>query len=225
MFGKSVKAAAAAVAAAVALAGCGGAPKAGTAALVGDDRITVTELSQAVRDWREQFRADPVANELRADPANSAPQLAGDSESDMRGALTLLINFRVARGVADEAGVEITGARVDAAVRSLSRDRFGGYQRGRAESITLASGLPRRHTRDLARLVATQAAVMERFGASGDGRLDAATQQAGQRWNDLFRRTADGMGIEVNPRYGDYDPGKFEIGPFQHRLSKPDSGI
>ncbi|SFN92639.1 hypothetical protein K8Z49_19530 [Actinomadura madurae] len=218
MPGKSVKAAVAAVVAAAALAGCGGSPKVGTAALVGDDRITVTTLSQTVRDWRTQFRADPAANELRANPANPAPQLAGDSESDLQGALTLLINFRVAREVAEQAGVEVTGGQVDGAVQAL--DRQGG-----AGAITLASGLPRAHTRDLARLVATQLAVMQRFGADMDNRLSPATQQAGRQWNELFQRTARAMDIEVNPRYGSYDPAKFEVAPVVYRLSSPDSGI
>lgn len=218
MPGKSVKAAVAVVLAAGALAGCGGSPKVGTAALVGDDRITVTELSQTVRDWRAQFRADPAANELRANPANPAPQLAGDSESDLQGALTLLINFQVADKVADRAGVRVTGGEVDTAVQALD-------QQGGADSITLASGLPREHARDLARLVATQVAVMRHFGADINNRLNPATQQAGRQWNELFKRTADGMHIEVNPRYGTYNPDKFEIGPITYRLSSPDSGI
>ncbi|TDD84869.1 hypothetical protein E1293_12100 [Actinomadura darangshiensis] len=213
-----MKAAVAVVLAAGALAGCGGSPKVGTAALVGDDRITVTSLSQTVRDWRTQFRADPAANELRANPANPAPQVAGDSESDLQGALTLLINFKVARKVADRAGIEVTGGEVDGAVEAL--DHGGG-----AASITLASGLPREHARDLARLVATQAAVMQRFGADPNNRLNPANQRAGEQWNELFRRTADGMHIEVNPRYGHYDPAKFEIAPIAYRLSSPDSGI
>ncbi len=218
MFGKSVTAAGAAAAAAGVLTGCGAAPTAGTAALVGDDRITVTELSETVRDWREQFRTDPVANEMRANPSNPAQQLGGDSESDLRGALTLLINFEVAEEVADEAGVEITEGRVDAALANLDR-------RGGAGSLTLATGLPRERTRDLARLVATQIAGMESFGADLTDQTNPATQRAGQRWNELFRRTADGMRIEVNPRYGTYDPGRFEINAVDQRLSRPDPGI
>lgn len=218
MPGKSVKAVVAVVLAAGALAGCGGSPKVGTAALVGDDRITVTELSQTVRDWRTQFRADPAANELRANPAGPAPQLAGDSESDLQGALTLLINFKVADRVARKAGVTVTGGQVDTAVQALN-------QQGGAGSITLASGLPREHTRDLGRLVATQIAVMQRFGADLTNRLNPATQQAGRRWNELFQSTAGDMHIKVNPRYGSYDPGKLVVGPITYRLSSPDSGI
>jgi hypothetical protein len=200
-----------------ALAGCGGSPKVGTAALVGDDRITVTSLSQTVRDWRTQFRDDPRANEMRANPGGPAPGIAGDSDSDLRGALTLLINFRVADEAADRAGVTVTGAEIDRTLGVLNR-------RGGAGSITLASGLPRDQTRDLARFLSTQVAVMRQFGGDTTNPLSPATQQAAQRWEQLFRATADRMDIEVNPRYGTYDPGKVEVGPVQYRLSSPDSG-
>ncbi|GAA4224900.1 SurA N-terminal domain-containing protein [Actinomadura meridiana] len=203
--------------AATALAGCGGSPKVGTAALVDGDRITVTSLSQTVRDWRVQFRKDPRANDLRANPGNPAPQIAGDSDSDLRGALTLLINFDVADEVAHRAGVTVTGSEVDTALGVLNR-------RGGAESITLASGLPRDRTRDLARMFATQIAVMRKFGGDPADPLNPATQQAGQRWEELFRTTADRMNIEINPRYGTYDPDKVEVGPVRYRLSSPDSG-
>ncbi|RKS72059.1 hypothetical protein BZB76_4872 [Actinomadura pelletieri DSM 43383] len=211
--GKSAKVVAVALVAAGALTGCGGSPKVGAAAVVDDDRITVTTLSQTVRDWREQFRADPVANQLRANPGDPA-QLAGESDSDVRGALTLLINFRVAEEAAERAGVKVTGTQVDQAVGLLDADanRIMGRPptvRGGAESITLASGLPRRYTRDLARLVATQIAV----------------RQAGMQWPGLFRGTASAMDIDVNPRYGNYDPREVGVGPVRYRLSSPDSGI
>ncbi|HEY8482292.1 MAG TPA: hypothetical protein VIL71_20900 [Spirillospora sp.] len=218
MFGKSVKVAVAAVVAAGALAGCGATSKTGTAALVGDDRITVGELSDTVREWREQFRSDPIAGELRAGPANPAPQLAADSESDLRAALTLLINIRVADEVADREKIEVTGGRVDAALAFLGRNVP-------AQSVTLASGLPRERTRDLARLVATQNAVIERFGGDPSDRTKPATQSAGEQWNTLFRRTARSMKIEVNPRYGVYDSDRFRVQPAEHGLSRPDPGI
>ncbi|GAA4291462.1 hypothetical protein GCM10023178_64480 [Actinomadura luteofluorescens] len=120
--------------------------------------------------------------------------------------------------MARRARVEVTGGQVDGALQAL--DRQGG-----AQSITLASGLPRAHARDLARLVATQLAVMQRYGADLNNRLNPATEQAGRQWNELFQRTAAGMHIQVNPRYGHYDPAKFEVAPIVYRLSSPDSGI
>ena len=44
---------------------------------------------------------------------------------------------------------------------------------------------------------------MESFGADLTDQTNPATQRAGQRWNELFRRTADGMRIKVNPRLRD----------------------
>jgi hypothetical protein len=55
--------------------------------------------------------------------------------------------------------------------------------------------------------------------------LWARGYEGGGPHDELFRRTADGMEIEVNPRYGTYDPGTFEIDPAEQRLSRPDSGI
>ncbi|WP_067455944.1 hypothetical protein [Actinomadura macra] len=219
MLGKSVKVAVAALVAAGALAGCsGGTAKAGTAAVVGDDRITVTSLSQTVRDWREQFKDDPMANRMRAGSVDPAEGMGEDSgESDLRDALTLLVNFHVAAKMAASEGVAVPDGRTDEAVDLLN-------QKGGAESITLASGLPRDKTRDLARFLATQRLVMQRLGADGNPQ-SLQTAVAGKRWNDLFRSTADGLHIEVNPRYGTFDPVKGNVGPVLYRLSTPESGI
>ncbi|QXJ24378.1 hypothetical protein AGRA3207_005691 [Actinomadura graeca] len=219
MLGRSVKAAAAALVAAGALAGCsGGSPKAGTAAVVGDDRITVTALSQTVRDWREQFKDDPLANRMRAGSINPADGMGSESgESDLRDALTLLVNFRVAEKMARTQGVAVPEGQTDQAVDLLN-------EKGGAGSITLASGLPRDRTRELARFIATQRLVMQRLGADGNPQ-SLQTAAAGKRWNELFRSTADGMHIEVNPRYGTFDPVKGNVGPVLYRLSTPESGI
>lgn len=216
MPGKSVKVAAAALLAAGALAACDGAPpKVGAAAVVGGDRITVTSLSQTVRDWREQFKKDPVANQMRANPNDPAQQMGADSgESDVRGALTLLVSFRVAEKLARQQGVAVPDGQTDQVALLMD-------QRGGAGSITLASGLPRDKARDLARFLATQKLVMERLGTDGGPQ----SPQAGRRWNELFRTTADGMHIKINPRYGTFDPAKGAIGPVAYRLSSPESGV
>ena len=215
---RSLKVLAAAALAVGALAGCGGTPKVGTAAVVGGDRITVRTLDQTVRDWRAQFRKDPVANELRSNSPNPPPQLGGDSDSDLRGALTALINFRVAERMADKAGATVNGADVDQAVWRLK-------QNGGAESNTLARGLPRAYTRDFARFLATRDAVLRKLGGDPANPLSPATQLAGQRGNELALTTANGMDIEINQRYGEFDPKKLELGPVEYRLSSPDSGI
>lgn len=218
MPGKSVKAAVAVVLAAGALAGCGGSPKVGTAALVGDDRITTNELTRTVRDQEAQFKADPVAKNLLGNQQIRVPRFVPDDEYGVRGSLMMLINLRVVDEAAKQAGVDVTGGQVDSMVEALNRG-------GGAGSITLLNALPRERTRDFARFLVTQPAVMQRLGADLENPLSPATQQAGQRWTELLRHTAEDMDIEVNPRYGTYDPGKVEVGPITYRLSSPDSGI
>ncbi|TDD67255.1 hypothetical protein [Actinomadura rubrisoli] len=214
-----MKAAVAVLVAAGALAGCGGSPRVGTAALVGDDRITVTTLSQTVRDWRGQFRSDAAANQMRSNSNDPSEQVgAGSGEADMRGALTLLINFRVAEKMAAQQGVPVPDGQTDQVVEGLNK-RPGG-----AASFTLASGLPREKARDVARFIATRQLVLRRLGADGNP-ASPATAQAGQRWNALFRGTADRMHIKINPRYGTFDAVRGDVGPVGYRLSSPETGV
>ncbi|MFB4296078.1 hypothetical protein [Actinomadura sp. NTSP31] len=218
MPGKSLKVAVAAVVAAGALAGCGGQTRVGSAAVVGGDRITVTSLDRTVRDWRGQFKDDPIANQIRANSGGLAPDLGGqDSETDMQGALSLLVNFRVADRVARRAGVSVPDGLADQTAALMD-------QRGGAASITLASGLPRSRARDLARFIATQTVVMQKFGADLDNAQSPLTQRAAQQWGQLFQQTADGMHIEINPRFGRYDPAKVDIGPVVYKLSSAETG-
>lgn len=218
MFGKPLKLSVAALAAAVALAGCGGGPvKMGAAALVGDDRITVGTLDRVVQDWQKQFKTDQIANQMRSDP--SGQQVATDalSESDMRDALAVLVNFRVAREMAARNGVTVTEGRIEQVVGALD-------QRGGAASTTLANGLPRAYTRDLARFLATHDLFAERFGADADPRSQK-TAQAQQQASQLFVRTAHEMDIEINPRFGAFDPSRVVISPATAKLSATEPGV
>jgi hypothetical protein len=214
-----VKAAAAVVAAGV-LAGCGGGPvRAGAAALVGDDRITVAALDRAVRDWQREFRADAVANQMRADPRDPDQQVAAEtlSESDMRGALDVMVKFRVADEVARRGGIRVSEGQVDQTVAAL--DRQGG-----ARSVTLANGLPARYTRDLARYLTVQDQLATRLGADPANPQNPRNQQAVRGVVDAFVRTAGGMEIKINPRFGSFDARRIAIQPVRHRLSGTESG-
>ncbi|GLW62079.1 hypothetical protein Arub01_03230 [Actinomadura rubrobrunea] len=215
----AVKAAALAAAAAAVLAGCGGAPpKAGAAALIGDDRISTAALNGAVRDWQRQFRADPIANQMRAAPGGPDQQLAVElSESDMRGALTMLIKFRVADEVARRNRLAINEGAVDRTVGELDR-------RGGARSVTLAYGLPARYTRDLARYLTVQEQLATRLGADPADPRGPRSTAAYRGVVDQFVRTAADMDIRVNPRFGSFDPRQVAIEPVRQRLSAPEPG-
>jgi hypothetical protein len=220
VLGTSVKVALAAAVAAGTLAGCGGGPlKVGAAAIVGDDRISTSTLDQTVRDWQKEFRNDDTANQMRSDPSNPTQQAVGDqlSDSDMRDALTVLVNMRVGDEVARRDGITVTGTQVDQVIAAL--DRQGG-----ASSATLASGLPKRYTRDFARFLAVKALLVQKYGSDGNPQ-NPQTMIARQRADADFVKTADSMKIKVNPRYGSFDHGKVAIDPVKYTLSATESGI
>ncbi|GGV14715.1 hypothetical protein GCM10010182_39230 [Actinomadura cremea] len=227
--GKSVRGvpavALAAVLTAGALAGCDAAPKAGTAALVDGDRITVRTLGDTVQDWWGQLQRDPAAAQIWARDAAGRGAGSGGApgavptepgEEDMRGTLNLLVSFRIADEAAERAGVTVSGGRTAEVVELLER-------RAGAETVTLASGLPRERSADFARFMAVQDALMRHYGADGVPQ-SPANMQATQRFLNLLVETAGALDVEVNPRYGTFDPQRVAIGPVANELSSPGTG-
>lgn len=204
----------AAVLAAGALAGCGAAPKAGSAALVDGERITVRTLSDTVQDWWGQLQGDQVALQVWAREAG-APA-AEPRDADLRNALNFLVAFRIADEAAEREGVAVTGGRTAEIAALLDR-------RGGAERITLASGLPRERAGDFTRFMAVQDVLMRHFGAD-DVPQSPANMRAAQRFLNLLAETAAEMDVEVNPRYGGFDPQQVAITPVSYELSSPGTG-
>ncbi|MFC0036729.1 SurA N-terminal domain-containing protein [Actinomadura rayongensis] len=207
-----VKSAGAVVLAAGTLAGCGGSPvQAGSAAIVGDQRITIASLDRDVRDWQRQFRDNEVANALKEQSGGSA----GDA---VRQALGTLVRLRVADQTARRAGVAVTEGRTDAVIAGFDR------QPGGATAITLANGLPARYARDVARFFAIRDLLAAR---SLPPRVTSAQQvlQARQQAELEINRVAAGMRIEINPRYGTFDRAQGMIGPVTTRLSGTEKGL
>ncbi|MQY03988.1 hypothetical protein ACRB68_20350 [Actinomadura sp. RB68] len=214
-----MKAALAAAIAAAALTGCGGGPaQAGSAAVIDDQRITVSTLDAAVREWRAQFRASRGANDARANPGSADPRVAPPAvEGDLRGALSALVTFRIGDEVAKRAKVEVSDGDVDQIVAAMDR------QRG-ARNTTLANGLPVRYTRDLARFFAIRELLVQRVAGGAPAESQQAAQ-ARQVVGLVMRKAAAGMKIKINPRFGTFDPAQVQIGPVAYQLSGTESGI
>ncbi|MFB4313027.1 hypothetical protein [Actinomadura sp. 21ATH] len=218
MPGRTIKVAAAALAAVATLAACGGGPvKMGAAALVGDERIATATLDQAVVDWRREFRADQRANQIRA--ANEPRGGGGEPlvQSDPRRALDMLVYFRIGDEVARRNGITVTGGQVDGLTGELDR-RVG------AASLTRAQGLPGRYAPDLARVSLVQQLLAQKLGATPG---PAATQQNAivqQQIRQRFVETARSMKIKINPRFGTFDPSTITINAGTPRLSGTESG-
>jgi hypothetical protein len=192
----------AAVAAAAVLAGCGGAPpRAGAAAIVGDERIETATLAQAVRDWQREFRADSQANGIRDRRAVRV------LEPETTNALVQLVLMRVYDEAGRRAGLRVSEGQVDMGVNFLNS------QYGSAASYARAAGLPGRYARDLARVEMTALLLQRRSGGDASRSLT------------LLRQSLRSLNIKINPRYGTFDQNRLVLGPSQFHLSRPESGV
>ncbi|WP_147341187.1 SurA N-terminal domain-containing protein [Actinomadura logoneensis] len=207
---------------AVLLSGCGGGPvRAGAAALVGDERITVADLDRTVRVWRPEFKADPQAGAVRGEPPEQQQQMGTDaaSESDVRATLSTLVFLRIGDRAARDNGVEPTGGDVDQALAMMDQAPTSN-----AVSMTLAAGLPKDRVRDVARFNAIQILLMDRFGWDHTPNSPTA-RQAMLRFDQALADAAAKLKVRVNPRFGTFDPAKVTISPVVYRLSATESGV
>ncbi|MCQ8772817.1 SurA N-terminal domain-containing protein [Streptomyces telluris] len=169
--------AAALLAAAPLLTACARTAHPGAAAVVGDDRITVSQLQRQVEDVREAQRSSPQGEQLTA---NSA-RLGQDT-------LVRLIQYRIVEKAGKDNGVAVTR-------RELQRQRAdveaanGGASTVRARFLALG----------IAPDQIDQALSVDLVRAKLDGKFGAA------RTNQILMRTSDALHVDVNPRYGVWD--------------------
>jgi hypothetical protein len=215
VFRTAVTAVVGALLAGVALSACGPV-KMGTAASVGDERITTTRLDSTVAQWRKEFAANRQAALVQR-----GQRLPFDPDSPHRSALYQLIGFKIWDEVAREQGVTVTQGQVDGLLGGL------GGPSGVSAAV-LASDIPVRYTNDVARVVLIQQTLLQRYGAApnAQGQIDLAAQQRALQQRDAAYSAAAGrLDITVNPRFGGgFDPRQVILNPVSYRLSKTESG-
>lgn len=193
--------AAAGLLAVVALAGCGSTPVlAGSAAIVGDTRISTDELSRLV----EQGLADPAAGSLAADRVGY-----------QRDVLGRLITSDVVKQAADRAGVTVEPGDVDAQYAALEQS-VGGADALREQAG--AAGLTLERVRELAR---TRALTLALGSELVPGPVDdpALEQQRAEAVEQALTQTARDLTIRVNPRLGTWDGATLSV------VERPDRGV
>lgn len=174
--------------------GCGQA-KAGAAALVGDQRIAVNQLSQSV-DATEHAAKQ---KQLRVT----------DRAGLVRGVLSRQILSRVLDEAARRKGVTVTRGDVDQQIAEA-----GG--RKRLESQALRSAVPPSELREYVR----DHVIQQRLTESLDGNGGAKAQQ--RALLGYLRKVARDMGVTVSPRYGHFNTKQLTVAPSKSDLSTPD---
>ncbi|WP_129842183.1 SurA N-terminal domain-containing protein [Streptomyces sp. RFCAC02] len=171
--------------------GCSTGAHPGAAAVVGGERITVASVQAQVEAVRDAQRAQPNGDELIA-----------ASGSLTRDTVDFLVYYEVLERAAADAGVEVSRRDVQQA-RSDAEDTVGSPEAlAQVALLAQAGGLPLAGDEQLDRQFRGQVLfqrLAERIGATG-------SPNGRQMIVDVLARTAEEIGVEVNPRYGEWSP-------------------
>lgn len=176
----SVTAASALLVCAPLLTACGGTPRAGSAAVLDDGRITESQLQAQVKDVRDAQRGSPRADQLVA----ASGQLTQNT-------LIRMIQFKVIERAGQDNGIGVSRRAVQRA-RAAAEQQSGGAAALRA--AYLDQGIAPDQIDDAVRMELTRTALLRKLGVA--------------KVNAVFTRTSKDLAIKVNPRYGNWDDTK-----------------
>lgn len=195
---------------AVVLAAC--APvKMGSAAVVGDQRITQSALDTQVSNL--QAAAKPYGRAITLHTAQMPTAV-----------LSWLIKFQIGDQVSADNGITVTQAQVQAGVSNINAQAKQAAQQESLSSPTAAlvnAGLPPQLLHDLGKFQAQQIAYAEKVNG---GKLPT-TNAEGQAVNTKLAKAqctaAKSLSIQVNPQFGRLDYSSFAVVPATDVLSQP----
>jgi hypothetical protein len=192
------------------LAACSPA-KVGSAAIVGNERITNSSLDTQVSNFH-----------MAATPYGSQVQLT--SAEVPAAVLSWLIRFAIEDQVAASAGISVTEAQVQQGTASINSQAQQAAQQnglGSAQSVFLNAGLSPQMVPALGRYQAQEIAFAEK--ANG-GTLPTTTAENNTVNAALTKATctaAKSLNIQVNPQFGRLDYSQYSVVPVADTLSRP----
>lgn len=168
----------AAVAAVLAVSACG-TQKAGSAALVDDERLTESQVADQVEEMSGLYDGNPDAQRLTNDQLTQA-------------AIAWWLNGQVMNAYAADNDVVVTDAQIDQVLGPEDQ----------RDQLSLSTGVAPSQLDEAARAVVAYQAAAQALVANG-----LSNDQAVAALADDLSKTADEIGVKVNPRYGSgWDP-------------------
>ncbi|SDQ48484.1 SurA N-terminal domain-containing protein [Thermostaphylospora chromogena] len=157
----------------------------GAAAIVGDKRITTTELDADLRELQQALSENPQAMQqlenTRQQAGATLPQLM----------LYRLVEAERYAQLAERAGVTVTDGEIDSWI-----SRQGGAEA--IETAMLSGGVAPSQSREYLRsLIASEKLVVQRGGGTD--------QDAVQRGQQAVAKELEAIKVSYNPRYGAFD--------------------
>jgi hypothetical protein len=206
----SIKLAAAVLAVGVAVAACG-TVKMGAAAIVGNQRISATNLSGEVSNLSVGYRSHSGQITLQY-PVSEMPQEV----------LAWLVRFRVRDRLAEQEGIKtVTPTDVQKALAFITAQIQQSGSTATLSEIAVANGLPPDMITALGRYQAIETKLLNRLDGGKLPAAPAAQLALEARFNGLQCQAAKSLDIQINPQFGTLDYRNFAIVPAPTTLSGP----
>jgi hypothetical protein len=187
------------------VAGCAVTPvKLGSAAIVGNQRISVSTLNSEVMNLSQAAKQYPGVVTLTAAEQTQAT-------------LTWLIRYQVNEKLASQQGISISPGQAAAALQSAYENAKAAAEEQGVTNATLAlilaaSGIPPDTSAELGRYEAIADQYMKNVsGGSAPAAGSAAATAAGNKLTDAECLAAKALNIQVNPQYGQLDFSQLQV--------------
>jgi hypothetical protein len=200
--------AAAVFAAGIAVAACG-TVKMGAAAIVGNQRISTTNLGQEVDNLDDGYQTYKTQIQLQY-PESQAPQQV----------LAWLVRFQVRDRLAQQQGITVSPADQQQALATITAQIRQSGSNASLQEIAVANGLPPDMVPALGQYQAIETKLLDRLDGGKLPSATAAQQALEAKFNDSQCRAAKSLAIEINPQFGTLDYNTFAIVPASTSLSK-----
>jgi SurA N-terminal domain len=179
-----------------------GTPRAGAAAVIGGEQITVSALQAKVGQVRKAQEASP-----------NAAQLVQQSGNLTGATLNSMVLDRIVAKALDDAGMTVSRAELQR-FRS-GQEKAAGGQKALERALLERYGIAPQQVDDFYR---TQVGVEKLAKQSG---VTSATPQGQEKLRALLEKTGRELSIDVNPRYGSWKADQLMLTPTTEKWLKP----
>jgi hypothetical protein len=208
----SMQLAVALLAGGLAVAGCGNSLQLGAAATTSQGRITAASLTNQTANLTAAYAADKHKGITPQRGVTQVPQQV----------LTWLLTFRIVDQLAQQHGISVTPADVQAQLKALAATAAQNKVDS-ATYVSAAGGVPP----DLLPQIGRYFAILQAF----ESRLDGGKQPTAQAAQTALQSrvahaqclAAKRLGIRVNPQYGVFNYSNFQVVLTANRLAGPGS--
>jgi hypothetical protein len=207
-----VKASAIVIGVGLAVAACSPV-KLGSAAIVGNQRITIATLGTEVTNLNQAAEQYPAEVNLTQTEATQAT-------------LTWLIRYQISDELARQAGITVSTAQAEAALAlAYAAAKSAAEQQGLTNvTLTLilaSSGVPPNTSAELGRYeaIANQYLTIANGGTAPTSQ--AAQTAAGAKLSQAECQAAKALNIAVNPQFGQLDYSQFEVVSVPNPVARP----